>query len=86
MAPELLNTFSSAAREETFSQNILSQRWANLSFVRIYVRKFCLFAGWAASWKATKFQQSAEVIAVWLLMCVCQHLVPLLLSAHFMSS
>ena len=26
-----------------------SARWQHLSFVRVYVRKFCIFAGWAAA-------------------------------------
>ena len=32
-------------------------RWQHLSFVRVYVRKFCIFAGWAAA--------RHEMLSVW---------------------
>eukprot|EP00435_Cladocopium_sp_Y103_P016454 s1184_g4.t1 len=73
MAPELVSairsegTMKSMKRQRTqHSQNdVLNQRWQHLSFVRVYVRKFCIFAGWAviAVWLGAVIVQSGRVIA-----------------------
>eukprot|EP00913_Durusdinium_trenchii_P010763 g10097.t1 len=47
MAPEVVSTFQSGHVEDISNENVLNERWRRLSFVRVYMRKFCLFGGWA---------------------------------------
>ncbi|CAK9090835.1 unnamed protein product [Durusdinium trenchii] len=49
MAPEVVSTFQSGHVEDISNENVLNERWRRLSFVRVYMRKFCLFGGWAAA-------------------------------------
>lgn len=72
MAPELVSAIRSEGdtksiklpRSQHSQNNVLNERWQHLSFVRIYVRKFCIFAGWAviAVWLGAVIFQSGRVI------------------------
>lgn len=64
MAPEVVSTFQSGHVEDISNENVLNERWRRLSFVRVYMRKFCLFGGWAVIfvWGVVTLYQSARVL------------------------
>jgi len=70
MAPELVSTFRSEQSDlksmklSRDQNDVLNQRWQHLSFVRVYVRKFCIFAGWAviAVWLGAVIFQTGRVV------------------------